>query len=43
MSLRRESDVDDEDEEDDDEEDDEALEVVRVLGFNVEGSALMAS
>ena len=44
MSLRRESDVDDEDEEEeDDEDDDEALEVVRVLGFNVEGSALMAS
>lgn len=42
MSLRRESEVDDEDEEDD-EEDDEALEVVRVLGFSVEGSALMAS
>ena len=43
MSLRRESDVDDEDEEAEDEEEDEALEVVRVLGFSVEGSALMGS
>ena len=43
MSLRRESDVDEEDEEEEDEEDEEALEVVRFLGFNVEGSALMAS
>lgn len=41
MSLRRESDVDEEEDEEDDEE--EALEVVRFLGVNVEESALMAS
>lgn len=38
MSLRRESEVDEEDEEDDDKV--EALEVVRFLGVSVEGSAL---
>lgn len=42
MSLRRESEVDEEDEEDDDDEA-EASEAVRFLGTNVEGSALMAS
>lgn len=41
MSLRRESDFEDDEEEDDDEE--EALEAVRFLGVNVEGSVLMAS
>lgn len=42
MSLRRESDFDEEDKEDDDDEED-ASEVVRFLGVNVEGSALTAS
>ncbi len=42
MSLRRESDFD-EDEEDDNDDEDEASEVARFLGVNVEGSALMAS
>lgn len=42
MSLRRESDVDEEDDDDDD-DDDDALEGVRFLGVNVEGSAVMAS
>ena len=42
MSLRRESDLDEDDEADDDEEE-EALETARFLGANVEGSALMAS
>lgn len=42
MSLRRESDVDEEEDEEEDDED-EALEVVRFLGVNVDGSALMAS
>ena len=41
MSLRRESDFDEEDEDDDDEE--EALEAVRFLGVSVEDSALMGS
>ena len=42
MSLRRESDFDEEgDEEDDDEED--ASEAVRFLGVNEEGPVLMAS
>ncbi len=40
MSLRRESELDEDEEDDDDEE---ALETVRSLGVNVEGSALMAS
>lgn len=39
MSLRRESEVDDEDEDDDEEV--EALEIVRFLGVSVEGSTLM--
>ena len=47
MSLRRESDFDEEedndDDDDDDDDEDEASEVVRFLGVNVEGSALMAS
>ena len=43
MSLRRESDFDEEEENDDDAKEAEASEAVRSLGVNVEEPALMAS